>query len=313
MAEVGLAQRATVAGFALGWRAGPFMASRPARALFDRAADLGWRWGMAGTAALRANLRRVVGPDLSEPELDALSRRALRSYARYVREVFCLPTIPPVVVARRTRIKGIEHVAALREQGRGVVCALPHTGNWDAAAVTYLVRLGGPLTVVAERLQPESHYQRFQAYRESLGMQVVPLTGGDRPSTHALAASLRARGTVSLLCDRDLSSSGVPVNFFGHTMTVPPGPALLAVQTGAALVPTAAGFDGDDWTLDFYPEVVVDGVDAPKRLRDKVTQAMQSVVDQFAGHIAQAPQDWHMMQKLWLEDHEPAARGGLSR
>lgn len=311
MAELSLAQRAMVTGFALGWRAGPFMGSRPARALFDRAADLGWRRGMAGTAALRANLRRVVGPDLSEGELDALSRRALRSYARYVREVFCLPTIPPEVVARRTRITGMEHIAALREQGRGVVCALPHTGNWDAAAVTYLARFGGPLTVVAERLQPESHYQRFQAYRESLGMEVVPLTGGDRPSTHALATTLRAGGTVCLVCDRDLSSSGVPVSFFGQTITVPPGPALLAVQTGAALIPTSPGFDGDDWTLHFSPEVVVDGVDAPKRLRDKVTQAMQKVVDDFGLHIAEAPQDWHMMQKLWPEDHQPPPLGGL--
>jgi KDO2-lipid IV(A) lauroyltransferase len=262
---------------------------------------------------LRANLRRVVGPDLSEAGLDALTRRGLRSYARYFREVFWLPTARPDVVAGRTRVSGASNVSDVRAQGRGVVCALPHTGNWDAAAVAYLAQFGPPVCVVAERLRPESLYQRFQAYRESLGMVVVPLTGGERPSAPLLALTLKAGGTVCLPCERDLSNNGVPVTFFGSTITVPPGPALLAVQTGAALIPTYAGFDGDDWTIRFFPEVVVDGPGTPKRLRDKVSQAMQKVVDQLAIGVAQAPEDWHMMQRLWQEDLAIAPTGLLSR
>lgn len=313
MNKLSPAERATAAGFALGWRAGRAFDTRLARAVFDAVADLGWRRGGPGVDRLRANLRRVVGPELSESDLDALTRHALRSYARYFREVFWMPTTRPEVVAGRTRVSGGSSVADVRAQGRGVICALPHTGNWDAAAVTYRTRFGPPLIVVAERLRPESLYQRFQAYRESLGMVVLPLTGGDRPPAGVLAATLRAGGTICLLCERDLSRSGVPVTFFGETITVPPGPALLAVQTGAALIPTIAGFDGDDWSLQFRPEVVVDGPDAPKRLRDNVTQAMQKVVDQFAQAIAQAPQDWHMVQRLWQEDLEPASTGSSLR
>jgi len=278
------------------------MDTQPARAMFDAAAALGHRRGGPGVAQLRANLRRVVGPDLSESELDTLTRRGLRSYARYFREMFWMPTARPAVVAGRTRLYGVANVEAPRAQGRGIVCALPHSGNWDAAAVAYLVEFGPPLAAVAERLRPESLYQRFQAYRESLGMEVLPLTGGDRPSAHLLATTLRAGGTICLPCERDLSSSGVPVTFFGQLITVPPGPALLAVQTGAALIPTYAGFEGNGWCIRFFPEVAVNGPDAPKRLRDKVTKAMQQVVDQFAVSIAQAPEDWHMMQRLWHED-----------
>ncbi|MBA3368398.1 MAG: phosphatidylinositol mannoside acyltransferase [Geodermatophilaceae bacterium] len=309
MTEVGVGQRATAAGFALGWQAGPVLGSRAARAVFDGAADVGWRRGGPGVDRLRANLRRVVGPERSESDLDALTRRGLRSYARYFREVFWMPTAAPKVVAGRTRASGESTIAAIRAQGRGVVFALPHSGNWDAAAVAYGARFGGPVTVVAERLRPESLYRRFQSYRESLGMVVVPLTGGQRPLAGLLAATLRAGGTVCLLCERDLSGSGVPVTFFGQTITVPPGPALLAVQTGAALVPAVAGFDGDGWSLDYYPEVVVDRPNASKRLRDRVIQAMQEVVDQFAVGIARAPQDWHMMQPLWQEDLQPVSTG----
>lgn len=312
MAEPSLIERATAAGYALGWRAGRAFDTRPARRVFDAVADIGWRRGGDGTARLRANLRRVVGPDRSDSDLDALARRGARSYARYFREVFWMPTAGPGVVAGRTRIVGAENVEAVQRQGRGVICALPHTGNWDAAAVAFTARFG-PMTVVVERLRPESLYRRFLSYRESLGMTVVPLTGEKRPAAHQLATTLRAGGTVSLVCDRDLSSSGVPVAFFGATITVPPGPALLAFQTGAALIPTLPGFDGDDWSLEFLPEVLVGGPDAPKRLRDKVTEAMQSLVDQFACRIAETPEDWHMMQRLWREDLEPAATESSAR
>ena len=83
------------------------------------------------------------------------------------------------------------------------------------------------------------------------------------------------------------------------------------MQTGAALIPTFPGFDGDGWSIRFFPEVVMDGPDAPKRLRDKVIQAMQEVLDQFALGIAQSPQDWHMMQSLW-QDTPAAAKMGSS-
>ncbi len=312
MTEAGLGQRATAAGFTLGWRAGRALDRRAARAVFDAAADLGWLRGGPGVDRLRANLRRVVGPEPSESDLDALTRGALRSYARYFREVFWMPTAAPEAIAARTDTSGASTVVAIRAQGRGLVFALPHSGNWDAAAVMYGARFGGPVTVVAERLRPESLYRRFQSYRESLGMVVLPLTGGQGPLARSLAATLRAGGTVCLLCERDLSSSGVPVTFFGRTITVPPGPALLAVQTGAALVPAVAGFAGNDWSVDFYPEVVLDRADAPIRLRGKVIQAMQEVVDQFAVGIARAPQDWHMMQRLWQEDLEPVSTGSPS-
>ncbi len=313
MADQSLAERAVSAGFALGWRAGRLMDNRLARATFDLVADLGWRRGGPAVDRLRGNLRRVVGPELGAAELDALTRRALRSYARYFREIFWMPTVPLDVVAKRTRVTGADNVLAARDQGRGVVCALPHMGNWDAAAVSYLTAFGPPMAVVAERLRPERLYQRFQSYRESLGMVVVPLTGGDRPPASRLAETLRGGGTVCLLCERDLGGSGVQVTFFGEPITVPPGPALLAIQTGAALVPTIAGYEGDDWTITFFPEVIVNGPEAPKRLRDKVTEAMQEVVNQFAAGISDAPQDWHMMQRLWHEDMARAAGGRQTR
>jgi KDO2-lipid IV(A) lauroyltransferase len=149
---------------------------------------------------------------------------------------------------------------------------------------------------VAERLQPESLYERFVAYRESLGIRVVPLTGGPRPSTELLREWVSGGGTVCLLVDRDLGRTGMPVTFFGRAASLPTGPALLAAQTGAALVPVVCAFTGTGWSVRFCPEVPVQG---PGRLRDRVAAAMQAVADAFTAGIAERPEDWHMLGRIW--------------
>ena len=130
---------------------------------------------------------------------------------------------------------------------------LPHSGNWDAAAVWLVDWLGGPFMTVAERLKPESLYERFVAYRESLGIRVVPLTGGPRPSSELLREWVSDGGVVCLLVDRDLGRTGTPVTFFGRAATLPTGPAVLAAQTGAALVPVVCAFTDTGWSVRFCP------------------------------------------------------------
>lgn len=293
-------EQAVDRAFGLGWRSGSVLHRRTAARAFDAGADLAWRRGGSGVEQLRANLRRVVGPELGGPDLDLLVRRGLRSYARYFREAFWMPRAAPGLVAARTQMNDSSHVRAIYGSGRGVICALPHSGNWDAAAVAYLAQFPAPMYVVAERLRPESTYRRFQVYRESLGMQVLPLSGAS--TVPELRRVLRDGGTICLVCDRDISANGVPVEFFGETITVPPGPALLAIRTGAALVPALPGFDGEDWTLQLGQEIPVSGPGIPKRMRDRVSHVMSRLLAEFECGIATAPQDWHMVQRLWRAD-----------
>ena len=291
-----LAAGVTDAGFAAGWHAVRMLPEPAARGAFDRAA----RWAAGrdgkGTRQLRANLRVVTGGTLSEPELAELTARGLRSYARYWQEAFRLPTLSSERIVANTEVVGLEHLQKARDSGRGLVMVLPHSGNWDAAGVWFVDFLGGPFMTVAERLKPESLYSRFLAYRESLGFRVVPLTGGPRPSTEVLREWLDGAGVTCLLVDRNLGSGGVPVDFFGRTATMPGGGALLASQTGAALIPTVCQFTERGWRLVFSPEIPVDG---PGRLKDRVAGAMQSVADAFAESIARQPEDWHMLGRIW--------------
>jgi lauroyl/myristoyl acyltransferase len=291
-----LAAGVTDAGFAAGWHAVRMLPEPAARGAFDRAGR--WAAGRDGTGTrqLRANLRVVTGGTLPEPELAELTRRGLRSYARYWQEAFRLPTLSTERIVANTEVIGLEHLQKGRASGRGLVMVLPHSGNWDAAGVWFVDFLGGPFMTVAERLRPESLYNRFLAYRESLGFRVMPLTGGPRPSTEVLREWLGEAGVTCLLVDRNLGSGGVPVDFFGRTATMPGGGALLAAQTGSALIPTVCQFTGGGWRLVFSPEIPVDG---PGRLKDRVGGAMQSVADAFADSIARQPEDWHMLGRIW--------------
>ncbi|MGY1720392.1 phosphatidylinositol mannoside acyltransferase [Blastococcus sp. SYSU DS0552] len=302
-----LAGRLSDAGYAAGWRAVRMLPEPAARSLFDRAGE--WAAGRDGRGVrqLRANLRVVTGGRLSEPELAELTRRAMRSYARYWQEAFRLPTLTAERIRRDSVVPGIEHIARARAEGRGVVAALPHSGNWDAAGAWFTDWLDGPFMTVAERLRPESLYRRFLDYRESLGFRVVPLTGGERPSSEVLREWLADGGVACLLVDRNLGAGGVPVTFFGRTATMPGGAALLAERTGAALVPAVCQFTATGWRMCISPEVPVRG---PGRLADRVGTAMQQVADAFAAGIAERPEDWHMLGRIWPDvPADPVAPG----
>ncbi|MCZ2837436.1 phosphatidylinositol mannoside acyltransferase [Modestobacter sp. VKM Ac-2985] len=293
-----LLARLTDAGYAAGWRAVRLLPEPAARAGAAAGGALAVRRGGRGARQLRANLDVVTGGGLDDRALDDLTRRAMQSYARYWQEAFRLPTLSSERILAGSELRGREHLEAARAQGRGIVLALPHSGNWDAAGVWLIAWLGGPFLTVAERLRPESLYRRFVAFRERLGMRVVPLTGGERPSSAVLREWLADGGTACLLMDRDLSGSGVPVTFFGRRTTMPGGPALVAAQTGATLLPAVCQFDGAGWQFVVHPPVPLDG---PGRLRDRVTSATQQVADAFATTIAERPEDWHVLGRVWPE------------
>jgi len=195
------------------------------------------------------------------------------------------------------------HEERLREpyaEGRGVIAALPHQANWDWAGA-WAGATGMPVVTVAERLKPERLFEQFVAYRVSLGMEILPLTGG-QPPLGVLADRLRSGAFVCLLADRDLSRNGVPVELCGRATSMPPGPALLARETGAALLPLSLAYRDDCLEILFHEEVTVGS--GP----DDVRGGTQRIADAFSEGIHRDPQDWHMMQRVF-DDDGPYAGG----
>ncbi|MGE5829162.1 MAG: phosphatidylinositol mannoside acyltransferase [Micromonosporaceae bacterium] len=295
-------------GYATGWRIVRALPKPAAWALFRRAADRAARRRGPATQRLERNLRQVVGPEISEDELRLLVRDGLRSYARYWLEAFRLPTLSRAEILRGFRLERDHLLGEAVTSGTGCVVALPHAGNWDAAGA-YAVANGWPVTTVAERLRPESLYRRFLEYRERLGMEIIPTAGGNRAPIDVLEERVRAGHIVPLLADRDLSARGVEVTFFGGRTRMPAGPALLALRTGAPLYVVSLWYEGD------FPCGYVGGplpVPGPETgtLDIRVRVLTQSIADALGEGIAKHPADWHMLQKLWLDDRAPGDDAG---
>jgi KDO2-lipid IV(A) lauroyltransferase len=298
-------ERLTDSLYGLGWGVVKKLPEPVAVRLGRTIADLAWKQRGKGVLRLESNYARVV-PDASPERLAELSRAGMRSYLRYWMESFRLPAWS------KDRIEGgfdpmdLHHLTEGLAAGKGVILALPHMANWDLAGAWVTTKLETPFTTVAERLKPETLYDRFVAYREGLGMEVLPHSGGTAFGT--LARRLRDGGLVCLVAERDLSSSGVEVRFFGEATRIPAGPALLAQQTGALLLPVTLWYD-DSPVMRGRVHPPVEVPETGTRA-EKTSVMAQALADAFATGIADHPEDWHMLQRLWLKDLEPRPSDG---
>jgi phosphatidylinositol dimannoside acyltransferase len=307
--------RLIAAGYSLGWSLVCKLPESWAQRSFEFFADLAWRRQGPSVRRLEANLVRVLGQDVDGKELRAVSRLGMRSYARYWLEVFRLPVMPVSRLIDGMNAQGpFDEAFGYLAAGRGVVFALPHMGNWDQAGAWIVAQGAGTISTVMERLKPESLYEKFVAFREGLGMEVLPASGGSTRPFGILAQRLRAGKVVVLVADRDVTGSGIEVDFFGEKCMMQPGSAALAIQTGAALMPVILWFDGDGWGVRIGPEIPAPELASRK---DQVAAMTQEVARFFEDGIREHPQDWHMLQPLFLDDLDPerlaAARARAAR
>ncbi|MGH3354356.1 MAG: phosphatidylinositol mannoside acyltransferase [Nocardioidaceae bacterium] len=293
-----MTNRLVDAAYGLGWAVTRHLPEPVAHAAFARMADQIWRRQGSGVRRLQANLRRAC-PEATDAEIDELSRQGVRSYLRYWCEAFRLPVWSRDLVLERMVVHHEHRLRDAYAEGRGVVIPLPHLANWDMAGA-WACMTGMPLTTVAERLQPERLFRRFVAYRESLGMEVLPLTGGAEPPLRTLFARARAGRLICLVADRDLSASGVEVQLLGAPARLPGGPAAIARTTGAPLLPATLAYDGPRMHLTVHERV------APVTGSEGLREMTQGVADAFSEAIRAHPQDWHMLQRVFTDDLEPA-------
>jgi phosphatidylinositol dimannoside acyltransferase len=249
------------------------------------------------------NLRRVYGPELKGRELRRRVDETFASYARYWAESLRLPSLRPDQLQSGTTYEGFEHIAASEAAGRGTVLAVPHLGGWEWVG-SELAISGHPTSVVVEALKPPEVFEWFVAFRERLGMKVIPTgPGAAATCTRALAAN----HLLCLLCDRVVGgASGVEVEFFGERTLLPAGPVSLALRTGAALVPAAVYFGRSS---NQHLALIRPPVELPRRgrFRDDVQAGTQALAEELEVLIRRSPTQWHLMQPNWPSDHEASA------
>ncbi|WP_282943856.1 phosphatidylinositol mannoside acyltransferase [Cellulomonas endometrii] len=300
--------------YAFAWRVTGRVPDPAMRAVFRLVADVTWLLRGGGVRQLEANLRRVR-PGASPAELRRLSLAGMRSYMRYFGEAFALVGATPEQIDARVRMVDGGRVQQAIAEGRTTVLALGHVGNWDLAGAWAVRNLGRTVTV-AERLKPEALFQEFLAFREGLGLEIIPLSGSGGGVFRELVRAVKqpVGGVLPLLADRDLTARGVEVDLFGERARVAAGPAALAVATGASLSTAVITYErltgarrraaGTSWgiVITFGRELTAPD-DVPRS--ERVAALTQAWVDDLAVGIAAAPQDWHMLQKVFVADLDP--------
>jgi KDO2-lipid IV(A) lauroyltransferase len=261
---------------------------------------------LAGLLALRSSDRREmverhqrrVDPGLSDAELARRARGVYHSYGRYYGESFRLPAVSPEALDAGLTHEGYHHVEEALATGKGPILVLPHLGSWEWAAF-WLTRVKGHrLTAVVERIEPPALYDWFVGFRQEIGIDVVPL-GAD--AGKAVMGAIKAGHIVTLLADRDITGGGVEVTFFGEKTTLPSGPAVLALRTGAALLPTGVYDRGAKRHGIVRPPIPVARAGT---FRADVARLTQAIADELEVLIREAPEQWHLMQPNWPSDYE---------
>jgi lauroyl/myristoyl acyltransferase len=291
------------AGYATAERLSMLLPEFVGRRVFELGAIGAFHLAGGARRTVARNLRRVLGPRATPETLAAATRESFRSYGRYWYEAFRLRVIPEHEFLARFTVEGQEHLHQAMAGGRGVIVAIPHMGNWDAAG-KWVHLIGYPITAVAELLRPPELFELFQKVRRTLGLRIVPLYD-DRDVGRQLVKLLGENEVIALVADRDLKGRGVRVEMFGAERRMPAGPALLSLLTGSPLLP-AAPYDRDDgWTILFQPPL---SIDPSGDMRADVVELTRRLAAKFERSIEAAPTQWHMFQPAWGDPEKPERR-----
>jgi len=247
-----------------------------------------------GVKRLRSNYQRVL-PNISDLQLDKLTKDGMRSYLRYWFDTFRLNKWSKSRIIETTFVIRENLLRDPVETKKGCIIALPHAGNWDHAAA-YFCSTGIPLTAVVEKLKPETIFKKFLAYRQSIGIEAISHKEKTIP---ILMDRLNEGKLIALVADRDMSRNGIEVNFLGGIAKMPAGPAILAIKSGSPLVTAYIRYldNGIEITFDETIKLPIAGNE-----EEQVRTVTQSMADNFAKRIKDSPVDWHMLQRIWVDE-----------
>jgi lauroyl/myristoyl acyltransferase len=275
----------------LSWLA-PLLPTRSGRSAYESAGRLFFRLASGVRATVAANLAQVLGRPVDDPLVQASTREAFALYGRYWFDTFNVLGWSDERVMDSFRFEGAEHVEKGLADGKGVVIALPHTGNWDVGGRAMGLRVA-PVVSVAEHLKPERLFELFLEHRRQLGMEIIDLS-----SDHVgrqLTQRLEQNRIVALVADRDLSGGGVEVEMFGRTRRMPAGPALLALSSGAPLLSGPTYTTREGWVEVLTPV----SIEPTGKRKDDIIALTRALAAAFERAIAAAPPDWHLFQPGW--------------
>lgn len=284
-------------------------------AFLSRIIPLSWRY-LAGTAVgdlvywawpakrrvLLQNMATVIGSNADDPRVRRLAMKSMRNYCKYLVEFLGLPNMSSrdEVIASMNLI-GVEHLQEALARGKGVVLASAHFGTIEVGGL----RLADftDFHAVYDTFRPAYLDHLIQRKRREKGINLVPAN-----NVREMLRVLKSGGTLCVLFDRPLElARGVRVRFFGHQTAVPAGPAVLALKTGATIVPVYM-FRQPDRSFESLIFPPIEPVNTGDRERD-IQTIMQRLMDTMQAVVRERPDQWYMFRPMWPNEPAPVRSG----
>lgn len=239
------------------------------------------------------NMRRALGSEASNGRLNQTVRAVFRNAAKNYLDLLRVPTFDLAQLNGNFFIHGWHHFEKAQSDGKGVIVATAHLGNFDLVAQVLAAR-GIGLTVLAEPLRPACLFRFVTGLRESKGLVFLPV---GRSALKAILRTLREGGVVGVACDRDIGRHGLEFPFFGEETTFPVGAIKLALRTGAVVIP-AFSVRRSNKQFDVY-------VEPPLQLalssdhEQNVRRNMLKVITSMEKYIHRHPDQWVVFDPVW--------------
>jgi KDO2-lipid IV(A) lauroyltransferase len=221
-------------------------------------------------------------------------RHALRNYY----DTFRLPALSDEAVRSSVVIEGLEHLRDALAPGYGAILVSAHVSSVAFAVQALALALDGhPGTVVVEAVEPPELLDLLLRARSSHGWQYRALGPG---LTGELTAALRRNEVVCLVADRALGGAGMELDFFGRPASLPIGPALLSLRTGAPILLAAVSRRPDGRLYGQIGAPMLVG--RTGHWRTDVAGLTSRVTASLEYHIGRFPEQWTVLQAIWGPD-----------
>lgn len=258
-----------------------------------RLGDLAY-WALPGRRTVaRQNLARAFGEKRSRRDLYRLCRESFRHLGMTLVEACTFFFRPPSVLLSRVEVQGADHLKSAAAQGRGILLLTAHYGNWELLAAAHALT-GYPLSVVVRPLDSPALDRLVTRFRERSGVAVI----AKRRAFRAVLEALRRGWMVGILLDQNASRrEGVFVPFFGQPASTSKSLALLALWSGAPVVPVFIHREaGGHHRVTVEPAV-------PPPATGQREQDILALTATFArileSRIRQQPEQWLWIHRRW--------------
>jgi lauroyl/myristoyl acyltransferase len=269
-----------------------------------------WVWRSKRLMTLR-NMAQLTGRPVGAAQVACLAQASWANYGRYVADFMAFPhqslvdfaehLIDLTADGRATQWRDYFQLA--RKAGHGVIIATAHFGNWDMAGA--FIARHAPLFAVAETFSDRRLNALVQGQREERDIAIIPM----ERSAWRILRVLQQNEIVALVVDRPVTpNEGVAVNFFGRTTYVPSGPAMLAIKSGAALLPGYVWYgEKQRWYGRFFAPIFPRACTRQEQVQE-AQRLTQYIYDCLEVMVREWPTQWYMFRPFWPQQVEAGQR-----